>query len=92
MDGEAVLGPVPEPWAIKIDSGTPKGDIWTCYDDEKGLVAPEDVRLGELPVGWGRVGDGVFCSPEGEVGEEDPRLGAGCLRGRGIRLETLELV
>lgn len=91
MDGEAVLGQVPKPWAIKIEGGTPKGDIWTCYDDEKGVVAPEDVRLGELPVGWRRVGDGVFSGPEGAVGE-DPRLGPGYLRSRGVQLETLELV
>jgi len=92
MDGEAVLGPVPKPWAIKIDGGTPKGDIWTCYDDEKGLVAPEDVRLGELPSGWSRVGDGVFCNPEAEVIEDDPRFRAGYLSSRGIHLETLQLV
>lgn len=45
MDGEAVLGPVPKPWAIKIVSDATKGEIWTCYDDKKSLAAPEDVRL-----------------------------------------------
>ncbi|KFY19113.1 hypothetical protein V493_08137 [Pseudogymnoascus sp. VKM F-4281 (FW-2241)] len=92
MDGEAVLGPVPKPWAIKIVSDGTRGDIWTCYDDEKGLTAPEDVRLGELPLGWSKVREGVFRNPEGEMVEDDPRFGAEYLTSRGIHLETLQLV
>jgi hypothetical protein len=56
MDGEALLGPLPEPFELIKRYGADTRDFWFNFRDRKtGAIRVEDPRLkDELPAGWER--------------------------------------
>jgi hypothetical protein len=103
MSGEALLGPLPEPW---IATGT--GDFVGMrkprfFNLDDGTTIDEDPRLGDLPTEWElnnrqqTADDPMLFSPHKNkiTGEEinwDPRFSPEALRARGVKLETFKLI
>ncbi|KAH8587973.1 heterokaryon incompatibility protein-domain-containing protein [Bisporella sp. PMI_857] len=103
MSGEALLGPLPEPW---IATGT---DYWVgmrkprFFNLDDGTTIDEDPRLGDLPTEWKpnnrqqTADDPMLFSPHKNkiTGEEinwDPRFSPEALKARGVKLETFKLI
>lgn len=92
MDAQCLLGEFQHPHALKIDCGTPKGNVWTTLNTETGISDREDARLGPLPSGWSVLEDGRFSDGQGVVTEHDPRWSVESLRERGVKLEEFCIV
>ena len=92
MDAQCLLGEFRHPNALKIDCGTPKGNIWTTLNTETGQSGAEDARLGPLPSGWSVLEDGRFRNEQGIITDDDPRWSVESLRQRGVKLEPFRLV
>ncbi|KAI0172141.1 heterokaryon incompatibility protein-domain-containing protein [Hypoxylon sp. FL1284] len=90
MEAQALLGPTKQPWTVLVDDKT-GCQLWRCYNEENGTCAPEDVRLGPLPLGWSALEDGKFRSETGEFTDEDPRETGKHLRNHGAKLKTFYL-
>lgn len=53
MNGEALLGPVPDSFSTVLRYSPPHGGYQSAYIDQKtGSIQVEDPRLGPLPHGW----------------------------------------
>jgi hypothetical protein len=101
MDGEALLGPLPEHWQIVIRHDTPGNHDCTAFWNSKSRqFSAEDPRLGDLSDGWRRKSHAkeefqpLFVQDSnGECLEtwEDPRIATNELRLRGVQLETFKL-
>jgi hypothetical protein len=102
MDGEALLGPLPERFQLvrKLEENT-NTHWWSHMDRETESFYCEDPRLGELPSGWRRRGHlsekswSWFVNEE--TGEEmkdrgDLRLTAKALKQIGVDLKVFKLV
>ncbi|SPO04617.1 related to heterokaryon incompatibility protein [Cephalotrichum gorgonifer] len=101
-DAEAVLGPLPSPWAAVIHRPN-VGGAFHFQNRETGESTHVDPRLEPLPVEWqeirpeGKEDDVNVASrfrnkDTGEVMESDPRMLPDALRDRGIPLENFCLV
>jgi hypothetical protein len=103
MDGEALLGPLPDGIErVELEFSTGKF-AWTCIDRSAGICDPEDAdpRLGKLPLpdGWKTVGhdyDGYGLLYENEelgiTTNQDPRVTAEALKERGVDLRKFVLI
>lgn len=106
MDGESLLGPLPEPWKMRIVPGSE--GLWTTgyFNPSTGSVSHEDPRLAALgcvPDEWEAIqSERMPDDPKyfqkfrnkstGETINSDPRLLPDSLKARGIPLEVLRLV
>lgn len=101
MDGEAILGPLPDGWTMQSFSGTRAYKRYLHYPT--GVAQVDDPRLPKLPAHWQRIPHEVTPDdPQsihffenvdtGEVINHDPRMTAEALKDRGIRLETTALI
>lgn len=89
-DAQAVLGPIPEPWTVRIER---PGDIWRFYNTATGELSAQDPRLGPLDEGWARLKDGKFLERgTGRVSHLDPRCSPEKLSRLGADLVTLALI
>ncbi|KAH7142718.1 heterokaryon incompatibility protein-domain-containing protein [Dactylonectria estremocensis] len=89
MESQAILGPLPSPWEIRVDHSTGK-ERWIWYNPETKELSP-DFRYGDLPAGWTQAGDGTMKDEHGHVQTEDPRESIDALKARGVQLETFQL-
>lgn len=100
MDGEALLGPLPEDWRLVIrHDRSSVVDSPAFWNSKLEQFSAEDPRLGDLPAGWRREThkDEEFQTlftrdVDGEQTWDDPRLTPDELRRRGVQLTTFELV
>ena len=102
MDGEALLGPLPEHWKLVIRHDRTSYADWPAFWNSKSQqFSAEDPRLGNLPEGWRRQSHeneefqtSFIRDIDGEILEtwEDPRIVMDELRLRGVQLKTFELV
>jgi hypothetical protein len=102
MDGEALLGPLPEHWQLVIRHDRTSYVDWSAFWNSKSQqFSAEDPRLGNLPEGWRRQSHeneefqtSFIRDIDGEILEtwEDPRIAMDELRLRGVQLKTFELV
>jgi hypothetical protein len=106
MDGEGLLGPLPEPWRMRIVPGSEV--LWApgYFNLSTGTLSQEDPRLAALgcvPDEWEAIQpERMPDDPKyfqkfrnksiGEIINSDPRLIPNALKARGIQLEVLWLV
>ena len=97
---EIILGPLPNPWKIKIRMDS-QGIPWPAFiDEETGEITKDDPRLGkELPKGWSfasHVDQDIHSLFRGSDGTSDtwfdPRLTSELLAKRGVNIETISLL
>jgi hypothetical protein len=101
MDGEALLGPLLQPWIIQMR----RVHGWWAqhfYNSETEDLVMEDPRLPQLDEQWERYqGDGILQDPSylytymnKETGEvrSDPRMSSEALIERGIELRKFSLI
>ncbi|EME89157.1 uncharacterized protein MYCFIDRAFT_86238 [Pseudocercospora fijiensis CIRAD86] len=101
MDGEALLGPLPEGWTVHYRQ---KEGRWSArFVDAAGNEYLDDPRLGPLPRVWRRseiqitADDPIHVdyfenSETGEIINYDPRMSADAFKQRATKLETIRLV
>jgi hypothetical protein len=103
MDGEALLGPLPESCKVTIQKDNNGDDFQVFVDSTTQSETTQDPRLGPLPAGWEPVVAKDRLWPTKKVNAfqnkdteqilySDPRLLPDALRARGVRIETLTLV
>ena len=107
MDGEGLLGQLPEPWKFRIVPGSE--GLWSpgYLNPSTGTLSHEDPHLtsflGLVPDEWEAIkSERMPDDPKyfqkfkhkstGEVINSDPRLLPGALKARGIPLEVMRLV
>ncbi|CZR58567.1 uncharacterized protein PAC_08459 [Phialocephala subalpina] len=101
MNGEALLGPLPKPWAPKREFN-PTNQLWEqrFFDTEKreAVDAKNDPRLEPVPDQWECLeNDAPFLLQKwknketGEIINSDPRLLPQALIERGVKLQTFAL-
>jgi hypothetical protein len=99
MDGEALLGPLPDRIErVLFESGVGR-HTWTCIDRSTGVCDYEDPRLGKLPDGW-KIGEheeddiwSMYGNDElGITDSDDPRLSPEALIERGVDLREFVLI
>ena len=101
MNGEALLGPLPKPWAPKREFD-PVNQLWEqrFYDTEQreAVDAKNDPRLEPVPDQWECLeNDAPFLFQKwknketGEIINSDPRLLPQALIERGVKLQTFAL-
>lgn len=101
-NGEALVGPLPYPWKLKIRKVSGRKEPLYSNPDT-GTQTSEDPRLGDLPLDWEKVerertrDDPVIFAPyrnkrTGEEINSDPRLLPEALLARGVNLEKFRLV
>lgn len=107
MHGEALLGPIEDPWMALIYRRT-DGVFRTYFQighKAEDAAVLDDPRLQQLPlppdwefIGWGMTaGDAKYCPKyrHKETGEEtnyDPRMTVEALISRGVTVETVTIV
>ena len=104
MDAEALLGPLPEDWTIRIieDSGEYL-TVQQFFNSKTDVLTTEDPRLAPLADQWEKLErEKTRDDPEifrdfrnkstGEIMNSDPRLLPQALKERGVKLRTLELI
>lgn len=102
MDGEALLGPIPNQWRIEMRKGD-GFDKPFFHNTSIGESSTEDPRLRPLPVEWEivprnrRQEDPYFFKDfrnrtTAEVMTSDPRMLPEVLKERGVKLETFQLI
>ena len=103
MDAEALLGPMPTPWHVEIQSDS-MGYRFPRYLNEATNVSTlNDPRLGPLSDVWNQVGHertrddpALFQyfqnTVTGEIMNSDPRLLPEALEERGVQLQAFRLV
>jgi hypothetical protein len=102
MTGEALRGPLPAEYEF-VHQVSPEGYGYPAYRHrQSGNVQVEDPRLGELPVGWQRIGhedEHIFTVFEHiETGEiiysydGDPRLQIDLLEAAGHKFDAFRIV
>ncbi|KAE9371638.1 hypothetical protein N431DRAFT_545839 [Stipitochalara longipes BDJ] len=98
-DGEALLGPIPQPFVPRLRYDGTQLWYWNYLNQETGLFQAEDPRLGPLPPGWSLRShpneDFQQWIVNDETGEEacpDPRLTSEALRERGVPLQEFVLI
>ena len=99
MNGEALLGPLPEPHVARHRYDGARLWYWNYLNQETGHFQVEDPRLGPLPPGWSLrshseedFGQWIVNDETGEDACPDPRLTSEALRERGVPLQKLVLV
>ena len=102
-DGEAVLGPLPKPWAAAVHRPNAGGQMH-FHNQETDERTHLDPRLGPLPEQWGEIRPESDVVEEfslassfkhrgtGEIMESDPRLLPDALKERGIKVEKFLLI
>ncbi|KAF1848773.1 HET-domain-containing protein [Cucurbitaria berberidis CBS 394.84] len=101
MSGEALLGPIPNPWQIKMYRGYSSGWL-TLFSQPPNVKTFQDPRLSPLSSQWKEVGgndDGPPIAPStfqntntGKVIDSDPRMLPNGLERRGVKLEKFRLI
>ncbi len=101
MDGEALLGPLPEGFRIvwRYNEST---QVWyqSFLEKKSDKFYAEDPRLGKLPRGWRKdehpneefFSRFVNDETSGDIVYFDPRLAPEALRERGVKLEEFKLI
>lgn len=102
-DAIGVLGPLPADWKVIIRGDSLGRTMQRFVNLRTGEETVEDPRLDVLPLEWERMA--YERSPDdpalfeifkntvtGETINSDPRLSPDALRGRGVRLETFQLI
>ncbi|KAI8627852.1 heterokaryon incompatibility protein-domain-containing protein [Xylariaceae sp. FL1651] len=105
MQGEALLGPLPTPWSVKVKL---EGDVKyrpRYFNTETNLEVKEDPRLTAIPVApeWEQIRHpwtrddplNVVIYRNHSTGEEincDPRMLPDALTARGVKVETISLI
>ncbi|KAH8666704.1 heterokaryon incompatibility protein-domain-containing protein [Xylariales sp. PMI_506] len=103
MDGEALIGPLSEPWAVRYPLSADRGGRSPEYYHRD---TAQDPRLDEIPLpdGWEAAPvpqrqreDPVLCCwyrnrDTGEVINSDPRLAPEALKARGVPVEVFSLI
>ncbi|KAI1741583.1 heterokaryon incompatibility protein-domain-containing protein [Xylaria scruposa] len=103
MDGEAILGDLPDPWKVEFYRDDMGVSVHHFRNAETGRLTTEDPRLGPLPDGWERVKrdrrvsdprwfDCFVNKVSGETLNADPRMRDGELKERGIALKNFKIV
>ncbi|KAI0192103.1 heterokaryon incompatibility protein-domain-containing protein [Xylaria flabelliformis] len=103
MDGEAILGDVPDPWKVEFYRDDMGVSVPHFRNTETDQLTTEDPRLGPLPDGWERVKrdrrvndprwfDCFVNKVSGETLNADPRMREGELKERGITLKNFKIV
>lgn len=99
MDGKALLGPLPQLFAIRRRYDGTSGWYWNFLNQDTGLFQAEDPRLGSLLSGWSvkpHPADDfiqwIVNDATGESAFPDPRLTSEALRKRGIPLQEFLLI
>ncbi|KAF1922013.1 heterokaryon incompatibility protein-domain-containing protein [Ampelomyces quisqualis] len=102
MEGQALLGPLPDSWDLIIDHRIKKSRF-SYYHRQSGGVALKDPRLEDLPSGWQEVDKEDEArlrfhvqhhrnKVTGEFINSDPRLLPEALEARGVQLNTFVLI
>jgi hypothetical protein len=102
MEGQAFLGPLPNPWELIIDNSNMRYSF-SFLNHKTGEITQQDPRLDILPQEWHEVEDKDDTRFEiytqhyknkttGETISSDPRLLPEALEARGVHLETITLV
>lgn len=106
MDGEALLGRLPDHWCVQYDISDESVKDKVVYKNlETGTVATTDPRLEKVPLpqqweplDWTRrsIDPSICCRYRnkftGEVINYDPRMTGMALKGRGINIQEIVLV
>jgi hypothetical protein len=103
MDGEALIGALPHPWAMVFYRDSMGVSVQHFSNKETGELTTKDPRLGNLPEGWERVErDRTVDDPRwftwfankvtGETVNADPRMREDELGQRGVKLRRFEIV
>lgn len=104
MDGEALLGPLPDHWQrVEITHDPEDGANYDGFiNHETGETRIEDPRLGPLPSGWRVRKYKIMKSWNWYVNDDtregyddfrfDPRMTADALRERGVKLTQVTLI
>ncbi|EXF76140.1 hypothetical protein CFIO01_03533 [Colletotrichum fioriniae PJ7] len=103
MDTEALLGPLPEGWRVRMARESGFFDSMHFFSITADKTTKEDPRLGEDPSGWERL-ETVRTGSDPwnfaryrsrqtrEVINSDPRLTVDALKSRGVGVECYSLV
>ncbi|KAK2057418.1 hypothetical protein LY76DRAFT_516294 [Colletotrichum caudatum] len=103
MDTEALLGALPDGWRARMSREAGFFDSMHFFSAETDTVTKEDPRLGDDPAEWERMeavrtGDDPWNFARyrnrrtREVINSDPRLAAGALEARGVKVDKFCLV
>jgi len=99
MDGEALLGPLPDFFKAVFRSNSKNEWRWSYLNQKTGVFQAEDPRLGPLPAEWSvkshEDDELIQLFLNDETGNEtwhDPRLTSEALRKRGVPLQVFDLV
>jgi len=99
MDGEALLGPLPDFFKAVVRSDSKNMWRWSYLNQKTGVFQAEDPRLGPLPGEWSIQShkneefEQLFLNAEtGNETWRDPRLTSEALRKRGVPLQVFDLV
>jgi len=100
MDGEALLGRLPDGIERVREEVWTNELRWTCIDRSTGICNPEDPRLGKLPDGW-KIVEHDYDRYQSHYGNDelgitatidDPRLTPEALMERGVDLRKFVLI
>ena len=102
MDTEALLGPLPAPWRVRMSREYGFFDSMHFYNAAAQTSTKTDPRIGPVPTGWEEVESVRTAadpwnfarfrnSKSGEVVNFDPRLSAVELEERGVKLSNFNL-
>ena len=98
MEGEVLLGPLPNDWRRVDSPSTQRNSVWPVFvHNETGQLEFEDPRLGDLPPGWTREtwDDDPFVRYVREDGvkptfpDKDPRMTYEALEARGVKFDDI---
>lgn len=98
MEGEALLGPLPNGWRKANEYSRQYGGNWpVIVHNETGQLMTEDPRLGNLPPGWTREtwDDDPYVRYVREDGvkptfpDKDPRMTYEALEARGVKFDDI---
>ncbi|KAH7070729.1 heterokaryon incompatibility protein-domain-containing protein [Paraphoma chrysanthemicola] len=104
MDGEALLGPLPSGYGVKVDSDDNSDWHQFLIDSSTGQSSRSDPRLDPLPTPWEQcvAPDRLWAAAKkvdafknrdtGEIMYTDPRMLPAALRARGVPLQDFLLV
>lgn len=105
MSGEALLGPLPDPWECRLKKIPNGGGYWEpwYWNSVTKTSSQEDPRQGELPPEWEKftrertLDDPLLLlwhrnKATGEIINSDPRLLPESLAARGVKVRTFRLI
>ncbi|KAK7981425.1 hypothetical protein PG988_003663 [Apiospora saccharicola] len=103
MDTEALLGPIPHGWAVRMGREHGFFDSMRFFNYAAGAETQDDPRLGQDPPNWERL-EATRTADDpwnfaryrhrttGEIVNSDPRLWLDALTARDVKLEAFDLL